>query len=133
MSAHEQKIDTRCPSCRTKYRLPAAGVGRRVRCVKCQAVFRIPEPRLRPPTEEDILAWLNEGMDRDDRWTTVRAAEETSRPSTQPAAVSPDSSVETPAHPKVVDQPGRGSSRVRTDTRSDIGFPAGGITLRKTG
>ncbi|HQA00188.1 MAG TPA: zinc-ribbon domain-containing protein, partial [Phycisphaerae bacterium] len=88
MAANEE-LRVRCPSCGTKYKLPAKAVGRKVRCVKCNTTFRITDPRAdshrfpsaskpdasRPaapqpappqrehqrfPTEEDILRWLSE-------------------------------------------------------------------------
>ena len=80
-------LKVRCPSCGTKYRLPTHAMGRRARCVKCQALFRVagsndstfaPSPAAapvttastpasdtvrsadarHPPTEDDILRWL---------------------------------------------------------------------------
>lgn len=73
MPGHEGKIETRCPACDAKYRVPASGVGRQARCVRCRTTFRVvdhghkpayPDGR-RPPTEDDILRWLNEGSDED--------------------------------------------------------------------
>jgi predicted Zn finger-like uncharacterized protein len=71
MPGHEGKIETRCPACDAKYHVPASTAGHRVRCVKCQTTFRVAEQakkqalvdRHSPPTEEDILGWLNDGSD----------------------------------------------------------------------
>lgn len=63
------KIKTQCPACQAKYKVPAEGIGKRVQCPACRVEFRVQEylssPR-RLPTEEDILSWLNEGMEEDD-------------------------------------------------------------------
>ncbi len=68
-------IKTRCPVCNAKYRVSARSIGHRARCVKCNTTFRVAEveknrpptevEKNRPPTEEDILKWLNEGVDED--------------------------------------------------------------------
>ncbi len=73
MPGHEGKIETRCPVCQARYRVPAASAGHRARCVKCRTTFRVPQiqsaqppvDRPRAPSEEDILRWLNEGSDEE--------------------------------------------------------------------
>lgn len=75
MSA-KAKIQTFCPACHARYTVPAANAGQKARCGKCNTRFRIEEPALPstggaadasgrhgPPTEEDILQWLNEGLE----------------------------------------------------------------------
>ena len=57
------KIKTACPVCGAKYKVAAASIGHSARCSQCKTKFRVNEyTRLakRPPTEEDILTWLNE-------------------------------------------------------------------------
>lgn len=71
MPGHEGKIETRCPACGAKYRVPAASEGHHARCPKCRMKFLVAEverkqglvDRPYPPTEDDILRWLNEGSD----------------------------------------------------------------------
>jgi predicted Zn finger-like uncharacterized protein len=74
MSANE-KIKTRCPVCRSAYRVPDSSVGHRARCPKCDSVFRVslqvvnkPAEPSQPhkPTEEEILGWLTAGDEPDD-------------------------------------------------------------------
>lgn len=73
MTGHQGKIETRCPACGTRYRVPASGIGHRARCAGCGGSFRVApaafQPRpgdfRHPPTEDDILRWLNEGLDED--------------------------------------------------------------------
>jgi len=94
MAANDE-LKVRCPSCGSKYKLPADAVGRKLRCAKCHNAFRVTDPRAdshrlpspndkqtsapprssspqntekpgpakRPPTEDDILRWLNEADD----------------------------------------------------------------------
>lgn len=83
MSATET-IKVRCPGCRAKYLISAETSGRKLRCKKCNQVFRIsssksadssgshsgmnskaPETEIRAgfPTEDDICRWLMEGLD----------------------------------------------------------------------
>lgn len=88
--AANAELKLRCPSCGTKYKVPAKAVGQKVRCAKCQNLFRITDsrgdshrpppvhvdsvpsrapsspPPVRPkgtPSEEDILRWLSEADD----------------------------------------------------------------------
>jgi predicted Zn finger-like uncharacterized protein len=73
MSSQDRKIDTRCPACDTRYRVPSSSLGHRARCVKCRAAVRVSQDhradhnssRHHSPTEEDILKWLNEGADEE--------------------------------------------------------------------
>ena len=60
--ATKERIKTRCPLCRSKYMVPTTLVGHRARCAKCKATFRVAEHNGHP-TEDDIVRWLNEGMD----------------------------------------------------------------------
>ncbi len=73
MPGHEGRIETQCPACQARYRVPGSSVGHHARCAKCRNSFLvtlmaakrgIPGPG-RPPTEDDILAWLNEGADEE--------------------------------------------------------------------
>lgn len=61
------KITTRCPVCEARYHVPAGSIGHKARCAKCQSTFQVAEIKLvtepRVPTEDDILRWLNEGLD----------------------------------------------------------------------
>lgn len=43
--AANAELRVRCPSCGSKYKLPAGAVGRKVRCVKCATAFRVTDPR----------------------------------------------------------------------------------------
>lgn len=71
MPGQEGKIETRCPACGAKYRVPEASEGHHARCLKCQTRFLVARPekkqpaveQFRPPTEDDIMQWLNEGAD----------------------------------------------------------------------
>ena len=73
MSGHEGKIETRCPACDARYRVPASSIGHRARCARCGTSFRVaqiasqrrPVDLRHPPTEDDILSWLNEGSDEE--------------------------------------------------------------------
>jgi predicted Zn finger-like uncharacterized protein len=73
MAGQDRKIEARCPACDARYRVPSSGVGHRARCSKCHTTFRVAVPdrrshtpgQHRPPTEDDILAWLNEGVDEE--------------------------------------------------------------------
>ncbi|HOW70697.1 MAG TPA: hypothetical protein PKY77_08855 [Phycisphaerae bacterium] len=72
-------ITTRCPTCRGTYTVPPTAVGHRATCSKCKSVFRVSEYNPHP-TEDDILRWLNEGMEeyefsRDDRMDEGSAPE----------------------------------------------------------
>lgn len=59
---HKATIKTRCPTCRGTYTVPAKAAGHRATCSKCKSVFRVAEYNPHP-TEDDILRWLNEGME----------------------------------------------------------------------
>lgn len=63
--ATPQKVRTFCPHCRARYEVPAVSVGHTARCVRCKQPFDITvnTPKPSPPTEEEILRWLNEGME----------------------------------------------------------------------
>jgi predicted Zn finger-like uncharacterized protein len=71
MPGDEGKIETRCPACQARYRVPASSVGHHARCSRCRNSFlvnqaapkRAPSGPGHPPTEDDILGWLNEGVD----------------------------------------------------------------------
>ena len=56
------RIKTRCPICRSKYRVPKALIGHRARCARCKTTFRVAEYN-HHPSEDDILRWLNEDME----------------------------------------------------------------------
>lgn len=79
-------IKVRCPGCRAKYLISAEVTGKKLRCKKCDQVFRVASPagsrgnaepsdshredagkraRLGYPTEDDICRWLMEGLDED--------------------------------------------------------------------
>jgi predicted Zn finger-like uncharacterized protein len=118
MPDHQGKIETRCPSCHAKYRVPAASAGHHARCVKCQTKFRVPEVAQtqapadwpHPPTEDDILKWLNEGSDDEflaprPRVISDREPAEPRTPSaeTVSASVTPPSGVNASDHGGVLD------------------------------
>jgi predicted Zn finger-like uncharacterized protein len=73
MSGQDRKIDTRCPACDARYRVPSTSLGHHARCGKCRTSFRVSQAhpaghnstRHRSPTEDDILRWLNEGTDEE--------------------------------------------------------------------
>ncbi len=75
--ATEVKIKTRCPHCHTKYLVPSGALGHAARCARCQQSFRVApyEAKTSPPTEDDILRWLNEGLDEYELAAPPRAAE----------------------------------------------------------
>jgi len=82
-------IMTRCPTCRGTYTVPAAAAGHRATCAKCKSVFRVTEYNPHP-TEDDIIRWLNEGMeeyefDREDRMHEGLAPEHADEPVDEPA------------------------------------------------
>lgn len=64
-----QPIRAACPSCAAAMRIPAHAAGKRVRCPKCQNVFRVPEPAPAPPQapaddpllDQDLLSGLARG------------------------------------------------------------------------
>lgn len=39
------EIKFRCPSCGSKYRVPASAMGHKIRCSQCRSVFRLTDPR----------------------------------------------------------------------------------------
>jgi predicted Zn finger-like uncharacterized protein len=43
--AANNDLKVRCPSCGSKYKVPASAVGRKLRCAKCQSAFRVSDPR----------------------------------------------------------------------------------------
>jgi len=62
---------TTCPTCKSKYRVPEWSVGHSAHCNKCNTRFTIAEYIHRskgyyPHTDDEILSWLNEGIDEDD-------------------------------------------------------------------
>ena len=71
--AADAKIRTTCPLCDSHYHVAAEKIGQKARCTRCHGTFQIVE-RIKHPTEEDILRWINEGMedyfDRSDDETT---------------------------------------------------------------
>ncbi len=60
------QIKCRCPQCGTHYRVPASVEGHRARCRTCGRVFSVAGKTSGPPTEDDILRWLQEAEERDD-------------------------------------------------------------------
>jgi hypothetical protein len=83
------QIKTRCPVCGKVYKVPVSAGGHRAKCGECDTVFRVPtqKPELAKnpvasssppghPTEDDILNWLNEGLDEDDRPVRPQMREE---------------------------------------------------------
>jgi predicted Zn finger-like uncharacterized protein len=70
--ATEMKIKARCPKCSASYKVPSKAVGRQVKCLKCRSSFRVRETssQLHPPTEDDILRWLNDALAEDERLDT---------------------------------------------------------------
>ena len=46
-----------CPNCETKYNFPDDKIGpggRKVKCSKCEEVFKVQPPAPEPPAEEDL-------------------------------------------------------------------------------
>lgn len=128
----EANVKTRCPICSAKYRVPSSAVGHRAQCSQCKATFRVHEvesSRLHPPTEEDILAWLNEGRD-DDLFDHEENARDYRRPAEpRPVADQGKSSVTSRPLPHAspnASQPDR-RSRLHTDQNEKI------LQFRKTG
>ncbi len=125
MAANDE-LKVRCPSCGSKYKVPANAVGQKLRCSKCQTAFRVTDPRAdshrspspgapsspprptpepgpgreadlkRPPTEEDILRWLSEADDDADRERRVEMSVE--RPHVAPLQ---QPHIEAPAAPRL--------------------------------
>ena len=63
---NRKKIEAKCPVCLVSYRVAEEMIGRKARCAKCQAKFRIaalPKVQPTPPTEDDICTWLNDGLE----------------------------------------------------------------------
>lgn len=81
----ETKIKARCPVCKSAYRVASKSLGHKARCPKCDSTFRLAAPpqKTRKPsvTEDDILAWLNEGADDDMITEPTHDREKTSLPS----------------------------------------------------
>lgn len=100
-----EKIKTRCPMCQTTYRVPNTQIGHRARCPKCDSVFRVTVPTLptedrrRPhvPTDDEILAWLNEAAERDDDLPAGPRRWESAAPSPSPSPPAPASNPPRPA------------------------------------
>jgi hypothetical protein len=61
-----KRITCVCPQCRMSYHVLADATGRRARCGECGMTFRVVEKIPPPPTEDDILNWLNEEEDQDE-------------------------------------------------------------------
>ena len=132
MPGHEGKIVTRCPACGANYRVPAEGVGQRARCAQCRSSFRVAEVKPNrkpsdlhhPPTEEDIVRWLNEGSDEE--FLAARPRIVSGRDSAHPESHE-DSPTAQPAAPPV-------ESRIpRSDPILDPAAAAPGTPLRRTG
>ncbi|MGQ9651487.1 MAG: MJ0042-type zinc finger domain-containing protein [Phycisphaerae bacterium] len=131
MPGHEGKIETRCPACGARYRVPASGIGHRAHCAKCGDSFRVtplasqrrPADLRHPPTEDDILRWLNEGSD--DEFLAPRPRINSGRDPSHP-----ESHEETP-----VERPRSVPTETRVALSSDVidSAPNGGSPLRKTG
>lgn len=66
MSDAPVKIWTRCPVCRVKYTVLLEAVGHHARCQKCSTRFRVEEHNPHP-TEDDILRWLNDAGEDNER------------------------------------------------------------------
>lgn len=62
-----ERIKCRCPHCRRSYRVPPSAAGHRAHCHACGGMFRLVEEILRPPTDEDVLRWLLEAEEDEDR------------------------------------------------------------------
>lgn len=128
----EAKVKTRCPICAAKYRVPRKAVGHRAKCLQCKATFRVGQvesPRLRPPTEEDILAWLSEGRDDDFFDYEDNPAAHRRSPQTRPSVDQQVTSVPSqPSHPKPSGLP-QSDRRSCVETEQD----AQTLQFRKTG
>ena len=73
------KVYTACPTCDSRYKVPAETVGHHARCAKCGTKFRVAK-KSRHATEEDILRWLNDETEDHDRFGPPRQAPEPPRP-----------------------------------------------------
>lgn len=64
----DEKIVISCASCSAKFRVPAAAVGKRGKCPKCAAEFRVTAPEPEPAavaeaqSDDDLLSGLGGGM-----------------------------------------------------------------------
>lgn len=104
--AAQGKIKTRCPVCRSAYRVPENSVGHRARCPKCDSVFRVmmpdslkpgsgpaqagrPEarhPAHRPAaSDDDVMRWLMDGGEMDELPPEPRRWRKTEAPNTAKA------------------------------------------------
>ncbi len=83
--AAKAKLTTRCPTCGATYHVLSAIVGRHASCTRCRQAFRVAEYNPRP-TEEDILRWLNEGLEEYDFPSRARSFD------TPPAGLVPPNS-----------------------------------------
>lgn len=113
MAANDE-LKVRCPSCGAKYKVPASAIGRKLRCAKCKAAFRLTDPRgdshrspspappsrsptqpnssretKRVPSEDDILRWLSEADDDSDRERRVEMSLHDSDASLSPSTSEP--------------------------------------------
>lgn len=114
-------IKTQCPTCWAKYKVNARAFGRRARCPKCQSAFRVGE-KIRPPTEDDILRWLYEGMEEDDlpvrprmkaEMPSVSAESPDEQDPPDPITISEKSSgTKVPAEPEPAELAGAASERI---------------------
>ncbi|HOW69719.1 MAG TPA: hypothetical protein PKY77_03885 [Phycisphaerae bacterium] len=62
-----ERIECVCPECRATYHVPGKAAGRRARCRRCGTIFRIVRTTTPVATEDDILRWLGQGEDEEDR------------------------------------------------------------------
>lgn len=69
-----ERIRCLCPQCRVQYRVPSSAAGHRAKCRACGATFRVTEELSGPPTEDDILRWLLEAEEREERTVNEREA-----------------------------------------------------------
>ena len=79
MSDAPVKIWTQCPVCRAKYTVLLVAVGHHARCKNCSTRFRVEEHNPHP-TEEDILRWLNETGEDNEREPYPRIITGSQRP-----------------------------------------------------
>ena len=128
----EGTIKTRCPACHTSYRVPPSSIGHRARCAKCHEMFRVADTTQRHwPSEDDIVNWLNEGLDEESLASRPRVL------AAGDSGVHPAADSETPTE-AIPSKPGPRRWKSPPARRAELNPPTADllenqITLRKTG
>jgi hypothetical protein len=126
------KVKTSCPVCQATYKVPAESVGHKARCSQCQAKFRVTAPpaeRKGPPTEDDILDWLNEGMEEAEQKQYQRGGQPRG-PRDEPRITPPDHTARLESRPPAMNA----EDKKETSPANRLANPAAGpLQFRKTG